>query len=98
MLNVDLPSAAEIEAAAEKRGLSIARMCRLADVDASTFHRWKAQGSIPTVPTIVRFVTALLAQPLLTCDECVSVPECLRQRRCAQGNPRPAPETGDKAA
>ena len=95
MLNVDVPSVAEIETEAARRGLSTARMCRLADVDGTTLWRWKERGSIPTVTTLQRIVAALLAQPVLVCEVCDSIPECLRQRRCAQGNPLPAPETGD---
>lgn len=91
MLDVQVPSVAEIEVAAERRRLSISRLCRLADVDGTTLWRWRQRGSIPTVPTLKRLVDTLLSYPVLTCDECTTAPDCLRQQRCAEGRALPAP-------
>lgn len=58
-----IPTPDEIEAAATAKGLSIAAMCRRADVDASAFHRWRAARNIPNGATLQRMIDAIEAAP-----------------------------------
>lgn len=37
----------DIEARLRPTGASVARICREADIDRSTWHRWKAGGDVP---------------------------------------------------
>lgn len=56
-----MPTPEEIEKAAKAKGLSIARMCRLADIDATAFHRWKADQNSPNVATVQKMLDAIKA-------------------------------------
>lgn len=48
----------EIESMAKARGLSIAQVCRLANVNQSTFQRWK-DGAVPQVPTYNKVIAVI---------------------------------------
>lgn len=54
-------TATDFEAAARDAGLSIAELCRRANVPQSSFHRWKAGGSGITLGTYSDLVDVLLA-------------------------------------
>ena len=58
-----IPTPDEIEAAANAKGLSIAALCRRADVDASAFHRWRAGKNVPNLATVKSMLDAIAAAP-----------------------------------
>lgn len=60
---MQLPTPAEIEAAADAKGLTIAALCRRADIDAATFRRWKAGDGTPTMATVQKMLDAITAEP-----------------------------------
>lgn len=61
---ITLPTPFEIERLALERGLSIAAMCRRADLDPSIFFRWKAGNDI-TLGSISRLLDALNDHPTI---------------------------------
>jgi transcriptional regulator with XRE-family HTH domain len=60
---MQIPTPDEIAAAAEAKGLSIAAMCRRADLEPSAFHRWKSGRNV-TVETIQRMLDAIAREPV----------------------------------
>jgi hypothetical protein len=50
---------ADVEAALSSAGISAARLCRVADIAQSTWHRWKLEGVTPRGKTRGRVVDAL---------------------------------------
>lgn len=63
MKEIRLPTPNEIEAAAIAKGLSVAALCRRADIDQSAFTRWKA-GKTPSGRVIQRMIDAIEREPL----------------------------------
>ena len=53
----------QIEAAADAAGLSIAEVCRRAGIAQSTFGRWKAGRTEPTMAVYRRICAAVMTQP-----------------------------------
>ena len=64
MQEIKLPTPNEIEEAAEARGLSVAAMCRRADIDQATFSRWKKGYRIPSIRIIRKMMDAIEREPL----------------------------------
>jgi hypothetical protein len=64
MDTIPMPTPADIEAAAAVRGLSIAAVCRRADIDQTAFQRWKAGKSMPSLRIIQKMVDAIEAVPI----------------------------------
>lgn len=62
--SMEIPTPEQIEAAARAKGLSIAAMCRRADLDPSAFQRWKAGRNAPTVATVQRMLDAIEREPM----------------------------------
>lgn len=60
---MDIPTPDEIEAKASAKGLTIAAMCRRADVDATAFHRWRAGKNEPNVATLRKMIDAIEREP-----------------------------------
>lgn len=63
MKAIQLPTPDEIEVAATARGLTVAAMCRRADIDQATFSRWKRGDRIPSVRIIQRMIDAIEREP-----------------------------------
>ena len=57
----ELLTPTEIEQRAKSKGLSIADVCRRAGIAVSTFQRWKAGKTAPTL-TVYQRIEAVLAQ------------------------------------
>lgn len=57
---IHMLTAEEIEREANAKGLSAAQLCRLANINQSTFQRWKA-GAMPQVPTYNRVLAIIEA-------------------------------------
>ncbi|GLQ68944.1 hypothetical protein GCM10007866_13950 [Gluconobacter albidus] len=55
----NLPSPADIESDARERGIAIGDLCRRAQVARSTFTRWKAGETSPTLAVVGRLIQAL---------------------------------------
>ena len=60
---MQLPTPDEIAAAAKAKGLTIAAMCRRADVDATAFHRWRAGHGAPNLATVQKMIDAIEHEP-----------------------------------
>lgn len=60
---MQIPTPAKIERAAAAKGLSIAAMCRRADIDATAFHRWKAGDGSPNIATVQKMLDAIARAP-----------------------------------
>lgn len=58
MQDVELPKPADIETRAQAAGLSIADVCKRADIALSTFYRWKAGKTAPTLTICQRLLDA----------------------------------------
>ena len=56
-----LPTVSDIEAAARSAGLSIAALCRRADVTEGTFYRWKRGSGAPNMRIVQRFMDEIEA-------------------------------------
>lgn len=56
---MDMPTPDQIEAAAFAKGLSIAAMCRRADLDPSAFHRWRSGKNLPSIGTVQKMIDAI---------------------------------------
>lgn len=54
-----LPSPSDIEREARERGIAIGALCRRAQVARSTFTRWKAGETSPTLAIVERLILAL---------------------------------------
>jgi predicted transcriptional regulator len=54
-----LPTPDSIREAAKKKGLTIAALCRRADMDTATFYRWEYGRGSPTLGTIKRLLDAI---------------------------------------
>ena len=61
---MQLPTPNDIEQAARAKGLSIAAMCRRADVDATAFHRWRAGDGAPNMATVQKMLDAIQREPV----------------------------------
>ena len=55
----DLLTPADVERIAETRGKSVSEICRLAAIAPSTFSRWKAGKTEPTLTVYRKIVAAL---------------------------------------
>jgi DNA-binding transcriptional regulator YiaG len=62
-MKLKIPEPKEIEAAAKAKGLSIAALCRRADIDPSTFNRWAAGRGVPSVRSVQRMIDAIEREP-----------------------------------
>lgn len=60
---MEIPTPDQIEAAAKSKGLSIAALCRRADVDGTAFHRWRAKKNVPNLATVQRLLDAIEQAP-----------------------------------
>lgn len=54
-----IPTPADLEGAATRKGLSIAEVCKRAGVARSTFTRWKSGDTSPTISVLEKLVQAL---------------------------------------
>lgn len=68
MDEIPIPTPKQVEDAAERRSLTIAQMCRRADIDPQTFHRWKAGKGMPTLASIQRMKDAIEREPITKTD------------------------------
>jgi predicted transcriptional regulator len=59
MADIHLPTWGEIEAACDAAGLTVAAMCRRADIDQAAFSRWKGGKGTPSLRTIQKMVDAI---------------------------------------
>lgn len=57
-----LLSAQEVEDMAKANGLSLNELFRRADVDPTTFRRWRAEKTSPNIETYLRLVRAARGQ------------------------------------
>lgn len=57
--DLSVPTPDEIEAAAQRIGLSIAALCRKADVAAEIFYRWRSGPGSITTRNLERLLEAL---------------------------------------
>jgi predicted transcriptional regulator len=64
MSTIPMPSPSDIEVAAEARHLSIAAICRQADIDQTAFRRWKAGKGMPSLRTIQKMIDVIEAVPI----------------------------------
>lgn len=55
-----IPTPADFEDACAESGISVAKLCRMADIERSTFTKWKAGGGA-TLNTIEKLLAALEA-------------------------------------
>lgn len=62
MTAIHIPTPDEIKADAKAHGMSIAALCRHADVDAATYYRWR-KGKVPAVRIIQKLVDTINAYP-----------------------------------
>ena len=60
---IPMPTPADIEAAAEAKSLSIAAVCRRADIDPTAFQHWKAGKRMPNLGTVQKMIDAIEAAP-----------------------------------
>lgn len=58
-LMIHIVTAAEVEERAKKAGKSMAEVCRLAGIAQSTFTRWKAGRTEPTMGVLRRIAQVL---------------------------------------
>jgi predicted transcriptional regulator len=58
---MNIPTPEQIAAAAKDKGLSIAAMCRRADIDATAFYRWQKGTHVPNVATVQKMLDAIEA-------------------------------------
>lgn len=56
---IDLPTASDVEAQAKAAGLSVAKLCRDAGIAHSTFTRWRAGTTEPTLDVLRRLSRAI---------------------------------------
>jgi len=61
---IPMPTPAAIEDAARARRISIASVCRRADIDPTAFQKWKAGKGSPNLSTIQKMIDAIEAVPL----------------------------------
>lgn len=54
-----MPTPQWVRDAAEAKGLTLAALCRRADLDTATFYRWESGKGTPTLGTIQRLLDAL---------------------------------------
>lgn len=59
MNQIHIPTWNEIEEACATAGLTVAAMCRRADIDQAAFSRWKSGKGTPTLGTIQKMVDAI---------------------------------------
>lgn len=59
---IELLSSDEIVRRAKERGLSIAQVCRLANINQATFQRWK-NGAKPQIDTYNRVIAVIEMKP-----------------------------------
>lgn len=59
MTAIQMPTPEAILEAAQAKGLTLASLCRRADMDTATFYRWKAGRGTPTLGTIQRMLDAI---------------------------------------
>lgn len=62
MNEIQLPTPDQIKAAARAKGLSIAAVCRRADIDKTSFYRWQ-KGKVPSGRIIQRMIDAIAQSP-----------------------------------
>ncbi len=62
MPDAQMPTAEQIARLAKERGLSIAALCRRADIDSATFYRWK-KGKLPSGRIIQKMIDVIAATP-----------------------------------
>lgn len=59
MTAIQMPTPETILKAAEAKGLTLASLCRRADLDTATFYRWKSGKGTPTLGTIQKMLDAI---------------------------------------
>lgn len=64
MKSIQIPTPEQIRAAAKSKGLTVAALCRRADMDTATFYRWEAGTGTPTLGTVQRLLDAIEREPL----------------------------------
>jgi predicted transcriptional regulator len=62
MADLHVPTVSEIRAAAKERGLSIAALCRRADINQSAFYRWE-KGKPMSYLVIQKLIDTIAAAP-----------------------------------
>ncbi|MDE2468211.1 MAG: helix-turn-helix transcriptional regulator [Bradyrhizobium sp.] len=60
MNDADLLSPKEIERLAGERGMSLPELCRAAGISHTTFYRWKAGKTVPSIDIYKRICDALV--------------------------------------
>ena len=60
---MNIPSPDDIKAAAKAKGLSIAAVCRRANLDATAFYRWQKQINTPNLATVQKMIDAIDSAP-----------------------------------
>ena len=68
MSTILMPSPADIEAAAKARHISIAAVCRQANIDQTAFRRWKAGKGMPSLRIIQKMVDVIEGTPITPTD------------------------------
>jgi len=63
MQTIPMPTPDHIEDAAKAKGLSIASVCRRADIDPTAFQHWKAGKRMPNLGTVQKMIDAIEAAP-----------------------------------
>ena len=64
MTEIHMPTWGEIETACKAKGLSVAAMCRRADIDQAAFSRWKSGNGTPSGRTIQKMIDAIEREPV----------------------------------
>ena len=60
---MNIPTPQQIVEAAEAKGLSMAAVCRRADIDATAFYRWQKGTPKPNLMTVQKRVAAIDSAP-----------------------------------
>ena len=60
---INMPTPEWIKEAARTKGLTIAALCRRADMDTATYYRWANGDGSPTLGTIQKMLDAIAREP-----------------------------------
>lgn len=60
---INMPTPELIREAAKAKGLTVASLCRRADMDKATFYRWEKKEGTPTLGSIQKLIDALDREP-----------------------------------